>query len=476
MTRRSNTEKPTCTRDPINVVTDAILESISDGVFTVDQDWHVRSFNRAAELITGIPREEAIGRRCSDVFRASMCESECALKHTMESGAPVINKATFIVNSNGKRLPISVSTALLRDEHGAVVGGAETFRDLSVIEELRTQVKGRFQVGDIVSRSASMRRLLEVLPRIADSESTILLQGETGTGKELMARAIHGLSGRRDGPFVAVNCGALPDTLLESELFGYKAGAFTGATKDKPGRFALARGGTLLLDEIGEISQALQVRLLRVLQERQYEPLGAVRTEEADVRVIAATNRDLADRVEEGAFRQDLYYRIKVMKLDLPPLRRRREDIPLLIQHFVDSFNAIQNKRVTGVSADVLGVLTAHDYPGNVRELQNIIEHAFMLVRDGQIELEHLPVEIVPVTVARLEGRKLVETMNAIEARAIREAIERNGGNRLAAARELGMHKSTLFRKVKLLGIDLPEQDGRSHAEKRTKTSGRKPG
>jgi len=460
--RRPKTATPACRPGALTVDTDAILESISDGVFTVDPDWRVRSFNRAAELITGVPREEAIGRRCSDVFRASMCESECALKHTMETGAPVVNKAAFIVNSSGKRIPISVSTALLRDERGAIVGGAETFRDLSIIEELRTQVRGRFQVGDIVSRSASMRRLLEVLPRIADSESTILLQGETGTGKELMARAIHGLSPRREGPFVAVNCGALPDTLLESELFGYKAGAFTGATKDKPGRFALARGGTLLLDEIGEVSQALQVRLLRVLQERRYEPLGATCSEEADVRVIAATHRNLAAQVEAGAFRRDLYYRINVMKLELPALRQRREDIPLLIQHFIDGFNAIQNKRVTGVSADVLGVLTAHDYPGNVRELQNIIEHAFMLVRDGQIELSHLPAEIVPVAAARPEGRKLVETMNAIEARAIREAIERNGGNRLAAARELGMHKSTLFRKIRLLGIDLPEQDGRS--------------
>jgi PAS domain S-box-containing protein len=462
MTRRSPRAETTDKHGAVSVATDAILESISDGVFTVDKDWRVRSFNRAAEIITGVPREEAIGRRCSDVFRASMCENDCALRHTMESGAAVVNKAAFIVNASGKRLPISVSTALLRDEHGTVVGGAETFRDLSVIEELRTQVRGRFQVGDIVSRSVSMRRLLDVLPRIADSDSTILLQGETGTGKELMARAIHGLSGRRDGPFVAVNCGALPDTLLESELFGHKAGAFTGATKDKPGRFALARGGTLFLDEIGEVSQAMQVRLLRVLQERRYEPLGAVRTEEADVRVVAASNRDLARLVEAGSFRQDLYYRINVMKIELPPLRKRREDIPLLIQHFMDAFNAIQNKRVTGVSADVLGVLTAHDYPGNVRELQNIIEHAFMLVRDGQIELEHLPAEIVPVAATGPKGSKLDETLQATEARAIREAIERNGGNRLAAARELGIHKSTFFRKIRLLGIDLPEQDGRS--------------
>jgi len=445
-----------------DIATETILESISDGVFTVDEDWRVLSFNRAAEQITGVAREDAIGRRCSEVFRASMCEADCALRRTMESGATVVNKATFIVNASGKRIPISVSTALLRDEHGTIVGGAETFRDLSVIEELRTQVRGRFQVGDIVSRSPAMRRLLEVLPRVADSASTILIQGETGTGKELMARALHALSPRRAGPFVAVNCGALPDTLLESELFGYKAGAFTGATKDKPGRFALARGGTLFLDEIGEVSQALQVRLLRVLQERQYEPLGGVRTEEADVRVIAATNRDLAAQVDSGTFRRDLYYRIKVMRLELPPLRRRREDIPLLVQHFVDAFNAVQNKRVTGVSPDVLGVLTAHDYPGNVRELQNVIAHAFVLLREGQIELEHLPSELVPVMSTRAEGRTLAETLQAVEARAIREAIERNGGNRLAAARELGLHKSTLFRKIHVLGIDLPEQDGRS--------------
>jgi PAS domain S-box-containing protein len=441
---------------------DAILESISDGVFTVDREWRVLSFNRAAEQVTGIPRAEAIGRRCSDVFRASMCESECALRHTMESGEAVVNRATFIVSATGQRIPISVSTALLRDARGTVVGGAETFRDLSVLEELRTQVRGRVQVGDIVSRSASMRRLLEVLPRIAESESTILLEGETGTGKELVARAIHDLSPRRAGPFVAVNCGALPDTLLESELFGYKAGAFTGAARDKPGRFALARGGTLLLDEIGEVSAALQVRLLRVLQERRFEPLGGTREEIADVRVVAATHRDLAAEVERGSFRQDLYYRIKVMRLELPPLRKRREDIPMLVQRFIAAFNATQSKRVSGVSPDVLALLGAHDYPGNVRELQNIIEHAFVLVSDGPIELAHLPAELVPVAAGRAEGRSLSTTVRALEARAIRDALERNGGNRLAAARELGMHKSTLFRKVRLLGLELPEEDGRS--------------
>lgn len=442
--------------------TDSILESISDGVFTVDKNWHVTSFNQAAEQITGVPRAEAIGRRCSEVFRASMCEAECALRHTMETGSAVVNKAAFIIDSEGKRIPVSVSTALLRNEHGTVVGGAETFRDLSLIEELRTQIRGRFQIGDIVSRSDSMRPLLEVLPRIADSESTILVQGETGTGKELVARSIHGLSARSSGPFVAVNCGALPDTLLESELFGYKAGAFTGAVKDKPGRFALARGGTLFLDEIGEVSPALQVRLLRVLQDKHFEPLGATRTEKADVRVIAATNSDLSALVRSGAYRQDLYYRINVMKLELPPLRQRREDIPLLVQHFMTVFNAVQNKHVTGVTADVLAVLTAHDYPGNVRELQNIIEHAFVLLDEGKIELVHLPGELTSLSPQRTSGRTMSETMRAVEAQTISQALEHAGGNRLAAARELGMHKSTLFRKMRYLGLILPEKDGRS--------------
>ena len=447
------------------IATDSILESISDGVFTVDEEWQITSFNRAAEQITGVFREDAIGRRCSDVFRASMCETDCALRHTIQTGTPVVNKTAFIVDTDGKRIPISVSTALLRDEHGTVVGGAETFRDLSLIEELRKEITGRFQVGDIFSRSTAMRGVLEVLPRIAESESTILIHGETGTGKELVARAIHGLSARRDGPFVAVNCGALPDTLLESELFGYKAGAFTGANKDKPGRFALANRGTLFLDEIGEVSPALQVRLLRVLQEKQYEPLGATRTEEANVRVVAATNHNLAALVESGAFRQDLYYRINVMKLHLPPLRDRRDDIPLLVEHFVSVFNAVQNKRVTGVSSDVMGVLAAHDYPGNVRELQNIVEHAFVLCHEGQIELEHLPGEIVPISSRTGRRRRMRDVVTAVEAQMIREALERNDGNRLAAARELGMHKSTLFRKVKVLGIELPEEDGHSRCK-----------
>ncbi len=442
--------------------TEIILESISDGVFTVDRDWRITSFNRAAEEITGISREEAIGKPCPEVFRASMCEVDCALRHTLETGTPVINRSAFIIDAEGRRIPISVSTALMQDEKGNIIGGAETFRDLSLVEELRKELAGRFQVGDLVSRSPSMRRIFDVLPQVAASDSTVLIEGETGTGKELLARALHSLSRRREKPFVAVNCGALPDTLLESELFGYKAGAFTGAERDKPGRFSLADKGTLFLDEIGEISPALQVRLLRALQERAFEPLGSTQTVHVNVRVIVATNRDLAVQAKKGAFRQDLFYRINVVRIAMPPLRKRKEDIPLLVDHFVARWNRIQGKSISGVSPEVLSFLMAHDYPGNIRELENIIEHAFVLCGDGRIEPRHLPEDFIARVPATTKRGGMSDTVRAMESQTIREALKRNGYNRLAAARDLGIHKSTLFRKMKALGIPLPEVDGRS--------------
>jgi PAS domain S-box-containing protein len=452
-------------RGSLRTGAESILESISDGVFTVDADWHITSFNRAAEAITGIHRREAIGKTCSDVFRASMCEADCALRQTVKSGKAIINKSAFIVDIEGRRIPISVSTAILRDEQGRIIGGAETFRDLSLVEELRKELEGRFQVGDLVSRSATMRRVFEVLPQISASDATVLILGDTGTGKELLARAIHNLSPRKDKPFVPVNCGALPDTLLESELFGYVKGAFTGASKDKPGRFALAEGGTVFLDEIGDISPALQVRLLRVLQEKTYEPLGGTRVLHANVRVIAATHRDLSAQIRKGAFREDLYYRLNVVKLDLPPLRKRKEDVPLLVEHFVERFNRRQGKSVAGVAPDVMALLMAHNYPGNVRELENIVERAFVLCATGKIEQVHLPAELTGHSAAiRLvpAGETIAAQTQASETQAIRNALERHGFNRLAAARELGLHKSTLFRKLKALGIKLPDQDGRS--------------
>jgi PAS domain S-box-containing protein len=444
-------------------ITDIILESISDGVFTVDPNWRITTFNRAAEEIIGISREEAIGRHCCEVFRANMCETDCALRRTMKMGKPFTDSTTYIVNSEKRRIPVTVCTALLKDENDSVIGGVETFRDMSIVEELRKKLDAKYRIGDIVSRSPLMHKLFTLLPQVAQSSCTVLLQGETGTGKELMARAIHEHSPRNKNPFIAINCGALPDTLLESELFGYKAGAFTDAKKDKPGHFALARGGTLFLDEIGDISPAFQVRLLRVLQEHTFQPLGATKPVKADVRVIAASNQDIFKLVKKGKFRQDLFYRINVVCMDLPPLRKRKEDIPFLAEHFIHRLNRMHDKVVTGLSQDALSHLMAHHYPGNIRELENSIEHAFVLCPSGQITPAALPGYLLESR-SFPGGRDTSDTtLKSFEARIIVDALKRNGYNRLAAAHDLGMHKSTLFRKIKALKIVLPKSDGRTN-------------
>ncbi len=450
---------------PAPPIQQIILDSITDGVFTVDDQWRITSFNRAAERITGVPRAEAIGRPCCEVFRANICETACALRQTLDSGHPIVNKAVYILNAEGQRIPISISTGVFRDHTGKAVGGVETFRDLSHVEQLRKELESRYTFADIIGHSPAMRQLFDVLPQIAESDSTVLLEGASGTGKELFARAIHSLSRRRDKPFVAVNCGALPDTLLESELFGYKAGAFTDAQRDKPGRFALAEGGTIFLDEIGDISPAMQSRLLRVLQQRVFEPLGSTESVNADFRVVAATNKNLRALVQDGRFREDLFYRVHVVHLKLPALKDRREDVPLLIDHFVSKFNRLQQKDVAGVSDSALACLMNYDYPGNVRELENIIEHGFVLCRGSLIELEHLPGHIRTQASPLVSGAHPM-TLESMERRLIIDALRRHGGSRKKAAAQLGIHPSTLFRKAKAYGIPLPESDGRSRRRK----------
>ncbi|MCK9375588.1 MAG: sigma 54-interacting transcriptional regulator [Syntrophobacterales bacterium] len=442
----------------IPLQTEIILNSIADGVFTVDLDWRITFFNQAAEEIIGVPAAEALGRPCCEVFRANVCESACVLRHTMETGKQVVNQAVAIFRADGKEIPISVSTALLKDENGEIIGGVETFRDLSLVEKLRREIHRQYRLEDILSKSPLMQKIFALLPEIARSESTVLIQGESGTGKELVARALHNLSRRAKGPFVAVNCGALPDTLLESELFGHTAGAFTDARKDRLGRFALAEKGTLFLDEFGDISPALQVRLLRVLEERTYMPLGSSRSMKADVRIITATHKDLAKLVEEGAFRTDLYYRINVVKLTLPRLGERKEDIPLLAEHFIERFNQLKEKKILGLSHEALAIFMHHDWPGNIRELENAIEHAFILCPAGLIQPQHLPEHL------RLEYQLNPAltglTLDEIEKRALWEALERHQWRRLATARELGIDKNTLRRKINRYGLIPPGKAG----------------
>ncbi len=443
---------------------DSILESISDGVFTVDADWRVTYLNRSAEQMIGVSRKEAVGRLCCEVFRSSLCEGACALRKTLEQDKPIIDLSCTIIDNRGRRVPVSISTAVLRDETGRIVGGAETFRNLSDIEALRNEIVMSGRTGGLVSRSPSMRGIIEQLPAVAETGSTVLIAGETGSGKEMLARAIHAAGPRAKKPFVAINCGALPETLLESELFGYKKGAFTGADRDKPGRFTLAGGGTLFLDEIGEISPAMQVRLLRVLQERSYEPLGSVASEKCDARIICATHRNLDELVLSGGFRQDLFYRINVIRLELPPLRERREDIPFLADTFIRRFNLVMNRHVSGVSSSVLRTLAAYRWPGNVRELENLIERSMVFCRGDVIGMENLPSGFAVVTAspeAAAPAGTMTGTVKASELQAIRSAMAAAKGNRRLAADMLGIHRATLYRKIRELGVEVSLPDGR---------------
>ena len=432
-----------------------ILDSVADGVFTINDQDEITSFNRAAEEITGFSRDEAIGQYCFNIFRASICQTHCALRQTLKTGKAIINLPVNILNKRGKEIPVSISTSVLKNEKGEVIGAVETFRDLSVVEELKKKISRQYSLEDIVSKNHQIQEIFHILPDIAESDSTVLIQGPSGSGKELFARAIHNLSHRKSHPYVKVNCGALPDTLLESELFGYVKGAFTDARRDKPGRFTLAEGGAIFLDEIGDMSPALQVKILRVLQEREYEPLGGTTPMKANVRIITATNRNLSDLVKTGSFREDLFYRLNVVKIELPPLSKRREDIPLLMENFIHKFNLKKEKDIVGVSDATMEFLMRYDFPGNVRELENIIEHAFVLCKDKIIEVKHLPPELIRGLREREIPPKptMSHPLKNAEAELIRRTLEKRHGNRMATARELRINRSTLWRKIKKYGL-----------------------
>ncbi len=429
-----------------------ILDSITEGVFTINNDRVITSFNQAAETITGFSRKKAIGKKCFEIFQADICQEDCALARTLKVGKNVVDLPVNILNARGKVVPISITTAVLKDSGGKIMGGVETFRDLTALEALRKEIRQKYNIGDIIGKSDALQKIFNLLPDIAQSDSTVLIQGPSGSGKELLAKAIHQLSPRRDKPFIAINCSALPETLLESELFGYVRGAFTDAKKDKPGKFALANGGTLFLDEIGDLPLSVQAKLLRVLQEKSYEPLGSNVTKQVKARLISATNKDLKGLVETGRFRDDLYYRLKVLQLDLPTLKERREDLPLLIEHFIQKLNIQTGKKIAQVSPKVLEVLMNYAYPGNIRELENILEHAFVLCHGSVVQLGHLPPELQKGPQENPpshpdSGQRLKDQEGEI----IKKVLEKYQGHRSRAAQELGIHPTTLWRKLKHL-------------------------
>jgi PAS domain S-box-containing protein len=442
-----------------------LLDVIDQSIFTVDREGRITFFNRSAEKTTGYSSEEVIGKQCSTIFRSDLCDKGCPLRRTIQSGQRVVDRRVRIHTKDGRSLPVSVTTAVLETDDGRLLGGVEVITDLSPLEHLQRQLDGKYRFEDIISRNAQMQQIFDMLPLVANSDSTVLILGDSGTGKELVAKAVHHQSGRRKRPFVAVNCAAMPETLMESELFGYIRGAFTDAKRDKPGRIAQADGGTLFLDEVGDLPLSIQVKLLRFLQERVYEPLGATFSTRADVRVISATHRNLEEMVRQGTFRQDLYFRLNVMQIDLPPLRERAEDIPLLADHFIQRFRRITGNRIEGIDDAALAALMHYGFPGNIRELENIIERAFILCQGPVIKARHLPQAVVEALPADSSGEHAaargagatepldLDPLQLAERNMIIKTLRRHKGNRSHAAAELGIHRSTLIRKLKRYAI-----------------------
>lgn len=440
---------------------DMILSNIADGVFTVDRTFRITFFNHSAEEITGFSSDEVLGRFCHEVFRTQICSQDCPLRRSLRTGQSIKNFEIDILTRAEKWQTISVCTSPLLDGSGNFLGGVETFRDLTTIKSLRKEIADKFVFQDVVSKNERIRQIFETLPNIAQSDATVLIQGRSGTGKELFAKAVHELSPRTDGPLVKVNCGGLPEALLESELFGHVKGAFTDAKKGRPGRFRAADGGTLFLDEVAETPMSLQVKLLRVLQHREFEPVGSETTVKANVRIVAATNQDLAQLVSEGKFREDLYYRLNVILIEIPDLWERPDDIPLLVDHFIERFTHRMGRHIKGVSEKAMAALLDYSYPGNVRELENIIERAYIICTGPYIEIEDLPDHVVQTQKKEIRGQlqRRVELPthhnNEHQQEELVSCLRRHHWRIAAAADELGIHRTTLWRKVRRLNISL---------------------
>jgi len=434
---------------------ETILDSIAEGVFTIDTDWRISSFNAAAERITGFAAEEAIGKTCFDIFRSDMCGSNCAVAQSLETGKPIFNYEVNITSKDGRKIPIGVSSAVITNDDGQVIGAVENFRDLSEIKRLTAEVMDKYEFANIIGKSKNMQDIYQVIQNLSDADATVLIQGESGTGKELVAKAIHYNSQRRDKPFITVSCAALTESILESELFGHEKGAFTGAIMNKAGRFEIADGGTLFLDEIGEISSNIQVKLLRVLESQEFERVGGTETIKVSIRVIAATNRDLDSAMQEGNFRQDLFYRLNVIPIHTPPLREKSEDIPLLAGHFIKLFRQKTGKNIPAISPGAMDLILDYKWPGNVRELENAIEHAFVHCQSGMILPNHLPENLSKSRLPVAEIALLSENpLDEAERQVILRALEKANWDRSKVMDQLKLSRTTLWRKMHKYGLN----------------------
>ena len=436
---------------------EAVFNSNIEGTFTIDNDWTVTAFNNSAVTITGYTKEDAIGKKCWEIFKSPLCRNGCHMEKTMAKRKATIGNELVIQSATGKSIPIRVNSGILINNKNVKMGAVETFIDISEIKNLIEHISEKYQFGKIIGNSKSMEKTFSLFESVSQTESTVLLTGESGTGKELAARAIHFHSAQKNGPFIALNCSAFAESLIESELFGHEEGAFTGATKSKSGRFELANEGTLFLDEIGDISLPLQTKLLRILETKQFEKVGGSKSISINARIITATNKNLEEEIQAGRFREDLFYRINVVNIHLPPLRERIDDLPLMIDHFIQSFNKLFRKSIEGVSKDVYRIFTKYSWPGNIRELENVLEHCFVLCRGMVIEAEHLPEKISSNTKRTLTPSTSEHSPKRSEREMIIGVLEKHRWNKSRTAAELEIDPSTLWRKMKRLRIIAPE-------------------
>jgi PAS domain S-box-containing protein len=433
---------------------EAIFRSVNDGIITVDENMAVVEVNAAAETICEFQRAATVGKPLREL--ADRCQGNClgALDETIKTRQPVELRFVECHTAGGQQKVVSVTASPLLDVKDRFSGAVMVVRDETRLVSLERRLQERQKIDSIVGRSDGIEKVRSVIRDLADVQTTVLITGESGTGKELVVDALHYCGERQKSRLVKLNCTALSENLLESELFGHVTGAFTGAVKDKVGRFQRADGGTIFLDEIGEISRGMQLRLLRVIESMEFERVGDSSPIKVDVRIVAATNRDLKERVAKGEFREDLYYRLKVVKIHVPPLRDRRNDIPLLVEHFRRNFNRKFDREIKGISSEVEQMFLNYPWPGNVRELENLLEHAFVRCRQNVITAENLPSDFRRYC----ESQDLPADISPEdEAQAIRRALKQAGGNKTEAAMLLGMSRRTIYRKLEKLGIDTAE-------------------
>jgi len=434
-----------------------VLDNLDVGIFTVNRGGLITFFNKAAEKMSGYQKNQVLGEPCTAIFEENGADDICLLEDSIADGKTRSTANGKMFTIDGITVPVRANYMALRNEKSKIVGGLATFHDLTLVHRLNQAISDRYTFHDMIGKSPAMQKTFEMVAVVAKSNATILIEGATGTGKDLLAKVIHSAGRRSKKPFVKVNCAAIPENLLESELFGYVRGAFTGAERDKPGRFQLADGGTIFLDEIGDLPQSLQAKLLRVLEDKEFYPLGSRQTHKVDVRIVSATNRDLDKLLKKSQFRQDLYYRLNVVQIKLPPLKERREDLPLLISHIVRKLNADREKPPPGISEEVMDILLNFDYPGNVRELENILEHALIICAGDIIKPEHLPVVLKKQTVSpkdlvRFHSIPARDTDDAEREKVIR-MLDQYNGHRMKTAKALGIDRTTLWRKMNKYGI-----------------------